>query len=129
LERTPKDLVPTCRHVARVVVFGGHERDEPRLAPILCDSPFEIRWRSFARKQGATAIKKDVTHAMKDVQAAILVIGMASHGLIQLAKRYADRKLIPYRCINKISLTQLIINLESLFPGMSYQFNSLSRVE
>ncbi len=49
---------------ARVVIFGGHPRDESRLAPLFEAGPFELRWRVCERRQGDSADRGLIADAL-----------------------------------------------------------------
>jgi hypothetical protein len=43
----------------RVVILGGHQRDESKLADRLFEnSPFEVRWRTFEKRAGSGLVQK-----------------------------------------------------------------------
>jgi hypothetical protein len=117
LQRLADETGGTPCKLARVVVLGGHPRDESRLGrPLFERSPFEVRWRVFERKQGGAAVQKMVVDALRQADAAILVTGMASHTLMYLVKDYAQRYSLPWKCVAKATDQQLTAALRDLFP-------------
>jgi hypothetical protein len=110
---------PACRRV-RVIVIGGHPRDESRPdVRLYAQSPFDVRWKTFERKQGPSAIVKAVACALRRADAAVIVVGMASHALMHVAREQAERLGIPWKCIAKATDRQLMDALHGLFPGIA----------
>src|SRR5262249_38292223 len=105
------------RRRARVVILGGHARDESKLGERLFEaSPFEVRWRLFEKRSSSGAIQKEGAPALCHPGAALINTGMASHTLVQFAKEYAQRHGILWRCIEKATDRQLRAALLDLFP-------------
>jgi hypothetical protein len=75
-----------------------------------------LRWKAFERKQGSGAILKAVADALRNADAAIIVVGMASHSLVHVARQEAERRGIRWRCIPRASDGQLMDALFGLFP-------------
>lgn len=102
----------------RVVILGGHPRDESRLARRLFGAgPLEVRWRTFEKKQSGSR-QKLVAGALRHADAAVLVTGMASHVLMYLVKEWAVCCGVPWRCVTKATDKQLLAALRELFPGV-----------
>jgi hypothetical protein len=107
----------TCRPQARVVILGGNSRDESRLRRRLFENCwFDVRWKTFEKKQGGAAIEKDVVNTLRHADATIIVTGTASHILVQLGKECAQRFGVAWTCIDKASYKQVAAALELLFP-------------
>jgi hypothetical protein len=104
--------------LARVVIFGGHPRDESRLRPRFEAGPFELRWRVCERRQGDSVDRSLVTDALSSADGAIIVTGMASHTIMELARGLAKARGLPWRCVEKASEGQLAAALEEMFPGL-----------
>jgi hypothetical protein len=108
--------VPRTDQSLRVVIFGGHPRDETRLAPLFAGGPFELRWRIWEKRQGDSVDTRLVTDALTSADAAIIVTGMASHNIMELVRRFAKKRELPWTCIEKATDTQLKAALNELFP-------------
>ena len=104
---------------ARVVIIGGLQRDESRLGEQpFKQSPFDLRWKAFEKKQGPGAILKAVADALRHADAVIIVVGMASDALVQVARQEAERRGIRWRCVPRASDGQLMDALFELFPEL-----------
>ena len=64
-------------------------------------------------------MRKGVASVLRDANAALIITGMASHGLMQCAKDYAQRSGIPWKCIEKATDKQLRETLCELFPALT----------
>jgi hypothetical protein len=107
------------RHV-RIVILGGHQRDESKQAGRLFENgPFDVRWRTFQRKPSGGIVQKTVIGLLQNAEAAIIITGMASHMLAQFAKEQAQRSGIRWRCIEKATDNQLKAALKEMFPGLA----------
>jgi hypothetical protein len=107
---------PPQTPLARVVVFGGHPRDESRFAPLFAGGCFDVRWRTCEKRQGDSSDARLVIDALTYADAAIIVTGMASHNLMELVRRYAKQFALRWTCINKTTDAQLSAALQELFP-------------
>ena len=116
--RVDLDLDPEPARI-RVVIFGGHVRDERKMTRRLFErSPFEIRWKPFekgARNPDARELEDAVSHA----EAVLLVTSMVSHNIMRIVKRLTQQAGIPFRAITKATDTQLKSVLAELFPQIS----------
>ena len=100
----------------RIVIFGGHQRDESKLNRRLFeDSPFDVRWKPCEKTQGKPN-DKDLIDAMAHADAVILVTSMVSHNIMGTVKRYTGENDIPLRMIGKATDLQLRSVLEELYP-------------
>jgi hypothetical protein len=104
--------------LARVVIFGGHPRDESRLGPLFASGPFELRWRTLERRQGDSVDRGLVVDALASADAAIIVTGMASHNIMDLARGHAKGRGLPWRCIEKATQAQIAAALREMFPEL-----------
>jgi hypothetical protein len=112
------DAAPRRR--LRVVILGGHPRDQSRRDGRLFEQgPVEVRWKIFERKQGPLAILKAVAAALRAADAALIVVGMASHALMHVARDQAQRRGIPWKCIARATDKQLTDALYELFPELA----------
>ncbi len=109
---------PRREKVARVVIFGGHPRDESRLGPLFESGPFELRWRVCERRQGDSVDRGLVADALTSADAAIIVTGMASHNIMELARGLAKARGLRWRCVEKATEGQLTAALEEMFPEL-----------
>jgi hypothetical protein len=118
LLRTLHRLLGACAESRiRVVIFGGHPRYGLRLmSNIEALGPFDIRWRAFERENNSSADDKSVAGALHGAAAAIVVTGMASHSLARMVKAFAQQRGIPYRCVEKLTESQIAAALIDLFP-------------
>jgi hypothetical protein len=132
VDRVPGDgqrlaLRAALRHLAgdpcgaarrpRVVILGGHPRDESKLARRLFGAgPFEVRWKTFEKRQGSPPVQKLLVNTLRHADGAIIVTGLASHVLVYLVKEWAPRCGIPWRCVTKATDRQLLAALKELFP-------------
>ena len=108
------------RHRIRLVILGGHPRDESKLGRQLFEaSPFEVRWRTFERKPSGGLVRRGVASALREAGAALIITGMASHALMQCAEDYAGRSGIPWKCVEKATDKQLRAALCELFPELT----------
>ena len=104
----------------RVVILGGHPRDESKLGRQLFGaSPFEVRWRTFERKPSGGLVRRGVASVLREAGAALIITGMASHALMQCAKDYARRSSIPWKCVEKATDKQMRAALCELFPALT----------
>ncbi|MCI0681941.1 MAG: DUF2325 domain-containing protein [Gemmataceae bacterium] len=103
---------------ARVVIFGGHPRDESRLGPLFESGPFELRWRVCERRQGDSADRGLIADALNSADAAIIITGMASHNIMELARGLAKSRGLRWRCVEKATAGQLTAALEEMFPEL-----------
>lgn len=89
--------------VKRVVVFGGHPHDEANLdEPLSSLGPFEIRWETFERTSGGGAADaRSITSALAGADAAIIVLGMASHALASVVRSHTQAYGIPCRTVTE----------------------------
>jgi hypothetical protein len=101
---------------ARVVIFGGHPRDESRLGSLFEDGPFEVRWRVCERRQGDSVDRGLIADALTSADAAIIITGMASHNIMELARGLAKARGLRWRCVEKATAGQLTTALEEMFP-------------
>ena len=104
--------------VKRVVVFGGHPRDAANLdEPLSSLGPFDIRWETFERTgAGGSADTRSIATSLVGADAAIIVLGMASHALASVVRSHAQASGIPCRTINRATRRQLTESLSGLFP-------------
>lgn len=110
-------LTPERR--ARVVIFGGHPRDESKMSRRLFEhSPFDVVWKTC--HQPGEAPSKVLTDSLRYADAVIVITSMASHALAERAKRHANVRRIPWRCIGKATDAQLKVALAELFPGTGF---------
>jgi hypothetical protein len=108
------------RRRIRVVILGGHPRDESKLGPRLFEaSPFEVRWRTFEKNKTGGVVQKAVVSAVRHADAALIITGMASHALMHFAKDSAQRSGVPWRCIDKATDKQVTAALHQLFPELT----------
>jgi hypothetical protein len=105
--------------LARVVIFGGHPRDESRLGPLFASGPFELRWRTLERRQGDSVDRGQVVDALASADAAIIVTGMASHNIMDLARGHAKACGLRWRCIEKATHGQIATALSEMFPDLA----------
>jgi hypothetical protein len=105
--------------LARVVIFGGHPRDESRLAPLFESGPFELRWRVCERRQGDSVDRALVADALTSADAVIIITGMASHNIMDLARGYAKQRGLRWRCVEKATEGQLTSTLREMFPELT----------
>jgi hypothetical protein len=110
---------PRPEKVARVVIFGGHPRDESRLGPLFQSGPFDLRWRVCERRQGDSVDRNLVADALTSADAAIIVTGMASHNIMELARGLAKSRGLRWRCVEKATQGQLAAALEEMFPELN----------
>jgi hypothetical protein len=115
---------PAASPQLRVVVVGGHPRDECRLGPLFERSPFEVRWQTFEKKQGGGALERTVSGALRSADAAVIVTGLASHSLMYHARNCAQRRGIRWKCIHKATDKQLHAALKELFPKLTWDWSS-----
>jgi hypothetical protein len=109
----------TARRRIRLVILGGHPRDESRLGQrVFENSPFEVRWRAFEKKTGSGLVQKGVVSVLHDADALLIITGMAGHILTQFAKDYAQRNEIVWKCVEKATENQLKAALHEMFPEL-----------
>jgi hypothetical protein len=108
----------STKKLARVVIFGGHPRDESRLGPLFESGPFELRWKVCERRQGDSADRGLVSDALASADAAIIVTGMTSHNVMELARGFAKQRGLRWRCVEKATEGQLTAALEEMFPEL-----------
>jgi hypothetical protein len=100
----------------RIVIFGGHQRDESKMNRRLFeDSLFDVRWKPCEKTQGKPN-DKDLIDAMAHADAVILVTSMVSHNIMGTVKRYTGENNIPLRMVGKATDLQLRNVLEELYP-------------
>jgi hypothetical protein len=110
-----RDAAPRRR--IRVAILGGHPRIEGRLTErLFADSPFEVRWRAFEKKPSSGVVQKGVVGLLCRADAAVIISGMASHMLVQFARGQAQRRGVPWRCVEKATDVQLKAALHEMFP-------------
>ncbi len=115
-----KREVASRRLQARVVILGGHRRDESRLDQrLFARSPFAVRWKTFEKKASGGVLHKAVVTVLRHADAALIITGMASHALMHYAKEYAERSGLPWRCLTKATDKQLKAALHELFPELT----------
>jgi hypothetical protein len=106
---------PACTtRPRRVVVFGGHPRDESKLRRrLLADGSFDVRWKTCEKSHGDL---DDVTlsEALCGADAVVIITSLVSHNLMRSVRRLADSLAIPWRCISKATELQLGRVLEQL---------------
>jgi hypothetical protein len=101
----------------RVIILGGHPQDAKKLdRQLFGNSPFQVRWETFERKQTGGGVRKAVVSVLRHADAAVIVTGMASHALMQFAKDAAKRCGLQWTCIDKATNVQLKAALCELFP-------------
>ena len=101
---------------ARIVIIGGHQRDESKMAERLLDNlGFDVRWKPCEKCQGSPD-DKDLHAAMAHADAVILVISMVSHTIMRIVKRFTQLRRIPLQRIDKATDQQLRGALAELFP-------------
>lgn len=111
---TPAHL-PTERPL-RIVIFGGHPRDESKLARrLFAGSEFEVRWKP-CEKHFSAPDDRSLSEAMAHADGVILVTNMISHNVMHLVKRYVQQHEIPWRAVTKATDLQLTRALRELFP-------------
>jgi hypothetical protein len=121
LRRLAGDVGGEGRRLTRVVILGGHQRDESKFARRLFDgSPFEVRWRTFQKTRGP-AVEKAIVSVLRCADAAILIMGMASHTLVHLVKDFARRRGMRWCCVTKATDKQLTAALNELFPQFAVE--------
>src|ERR1017187_2427998 len=96
--RLVDDNGETPQRRIRLVILGGHPRDESRVGQRMFEnSPFEVRWRIFEKKTGSGLVQRGVVSMLHDADAVLIITGMVSHMLAQFAKDYAQRNEIIWR--------------------------------
>lgn len=118
LRRLTGTIESVPQAVKRVVVFGGHPRDAANLdEPLSNLGPFDIRWETFERTgAGGSADTRSIATALLGADAAIIVLGMASHALASVVRSHTRASGIPCRTINRATRRQLTESLSGLFP-------------
>jgi hypothetical protein len=117
-EAAVPEPVPPAPAKVRLVIFGGHIRDEGKMARRLFEhSPFEVRWKPFETNLG-NPDARDLEEAMATADAVLLISTMVSHNIMHMVKRYAKKKQIPLRTITKATDMQLTAALAELFPHL-----------
>jgi hypothetical protein len=120
LQHLVGDTGTACQRRVRVVILGGHPRDESKLGQRLFEKgPFEARWRTFEKKPGGGIVQRAIVNVLRHADAALIITGMASHKLMQFAKDYVQRHGIRWRCIEKATDKQLRAALRELFPELT----------
>ncbi len=113
-----KHLVVDSTAKFRIVIFGGHARDECKMTRrLFADLPFEVRWKQFEKSLGSPDIRA-LDQALASADAVLLVTTMVSHNIMRNVKRLTQKKGIPFRTISKATETQLRPALFELFPGV-----------
>ncbi len=101
---------------ARIVIFGGHHRDENKMNERLFDnSRFDVRWKQCEKSRG-TPDDKTLHEAMASADAAIVVTSMVSHNVMIIVRRFAKKQGIAFRTVIKATDSQLQAVLDELFP-------------
>ncbi len=102
----------------RVVIFGGHQRDESKLAQrLFAQSPFDVRWKPCAKHQGSPD-DRVLEDAMSHADGVIVVTSMVSHNVMRAVKRYVQEYNIPWRAVSKATELQLRAIFAELFPEL-----------
>lgn len=105
----------------RIVIFGGHPRDESKMSRRLFDgSPFDVRWKPCEKHQSSPD-DRTLTEAMAHADGVILVTSMVSHNVMHLVKRYVQQQGIPWKVVTKATDLQLKLALHELFPAQMPQ--------
>ena len=87
--------------VIRVVIFGGHQRDESKMTRRLFgNSVFDVRWHPCEKSQGSPDGKM-ISQAIEHADGVILVTTMISHNVARLAKQLAEQLAVPWRVVSK----------------------------
>jgi hypothetical protein len=103
-------------HIIRVVIFGGHQRDENKLSRRLFENtPFDVRWKPCEKNQGSPD-DKELNEALKHADAAIIVTNLVSHNVMYNVKRFARENGIAWKCVTKATEAQLRVAFGELFP-------------
>lgn len=102
----------------RIVIFGGHPRDESRLArQLFRDNRFAVQWR--AEEKRGWEVDRVVRGALQSADAALIITSRISHEFMRSVKQHAQRYGIPFRCVIKSTPKQLSAALAQLFPQVS----------
>ncbi|MCS6861269.1 MAG: DUF2325 domain-containing protein [Abditibacteriales bacterium] len=100
----------------RVVIFGGHPRDESKMTRRLFErSAVEVIWKICDKKQRFEVLDDALRHA----DAVLIVTSQVSHTLMEGVKRCANLYRVPWRCIHKATDNQLKAALRELFPDVA----------
>lgn len=126
LSDLPEATNPPSEPVRRVVIFGGHQRDESKMTRRLFgDSVFDVRWKPCEKSQGSPDGKL-ISQAIEHADAVILVTTMISHNVARLTKQLADQRGVPWLAVPKATHKQLTVALKELFPDVGLAGDSPS---
>lgn len=100
----------------RVVIFGGHPRDESELAArIFPNGPFDIRWKASERL--GVQVRHVVTSSLNFADGAIVVTCRVSHEVMHAVKRHCQIYNLPVEIVVKATQVQIKQALRTMFPG------------
>jgi hypothetical protein len=100
----------------RIVIFGGHPRDESKMSQRLADEPrFELRWKPCDASQGAPD-SRALTETILSADGVLIVTTMVSHNVMNVVKRFAQKHAVPWTCIEKATEARLRLALAEMFP-------------
>lgn len=117
LDELSRADVPPDARVFRIVIFGGHQRDESKMTRRLFhNSIFDVRWKTCEKSHG-NPDDKTLNEAMSQADAVIFVTTMISHNVMRMVKRQAREKGIPSKAIDKATDRHLDDALNELFPN------------
>ncbi len=116
LQRWASGSTALPQRVTKVVIVGGHPRDESKTTRrLFARSAFEIVWKTGEKSQRWETISE----VLRCADAAIIITGMVSHTLMESVKRCANLHGVPWKCVSKATDSQLKTALTELFPNVS----------
>lgn len=100
-----EDVAP--KSDCRIVVFGGHPRDESKFYDHqFAAANVTLTWNTFEKGRG-TPDQRTIEQSMQTADAVIVVTKLVSHNVMQMVKRSANALDIPFCYIDKATASQL----------------------
>lgn len=110
----------------RVVIFGGHPRDESKAARnVAAEGGFELRWKPCDPSQGSPDARV-LSEQVVGADGVLIVTSLVSHNVMNVVKRSAERHGVRWLCIEKATDQQLRRGLNDLFRESCNDDNSFS---
>ena len=101
----------------RIVIFGGHVRDEQKMKDrLFANTTYDVRWKICEKKENGAPDDRELHHAMHQADAVLIVTSLISHGVMHIVKRFAQKHNIPWKTVHKATIRQLKDALDELFP-------------
>jgi hypothetical protein len=102
----------------RIVIFGGHVRDEQKIRRRIFDQiNCDAKWKLFEKRDNGTPDERIVIDAMSNADAVLVITSMISHVVMHMVKRFAQKHDIPWMAIPKATDLHIKSALNELFPN------------